>query len=381
METELVPATSRKRSYHALDGLRGVAALCVVCWHSIAFLAPLAIGSGYLAVDLFFLMSGFVIAHAYQHRLGHSLGPVDFAILRFIRLYPLYIAGTLLGLIVVLIPLARHGPAPGDWAAILATTVPALLMLPGPGLTSPSLLYSLNFPAWSLFCELIANVLYGWVAPWRQRWLFPAVVICAGVGLVITAVQLGSLDGGWQWRGAWIGPVRVAFSFVLGVIMYKFHAAERLPVVKFPPPLLLVVVAAVLYVKPDAQYHAAYDLAAVLVVFPAVVWLCVVNEPRRGLRFYTVTGLVSYPLYTIHGPFILLVELAGHHVEGYDRFNAHAAALAPWSGLALLAVLLPLSWLLAVSYDIRARALLSRAARHLPRVRGRAAAWNGAVKL
>lgn len=135
---------SGKRVYHSLDALRGVAAIFVVFWHFGSFLAPLAVGSAYLAVDLFFLMSGFVIANAYQDRLSLSLGPVRFALLRLIRLYPLYLAGTLVGLMVAGAPLIHRTPAPGAWGNIAVLAVPGLLMLPGPDITTPALLYIIS---------------------------------------------------------------------------------------------------------------------------------------------------------------------------------------------------------------------------------------------
>ncbi len=362
MDSAIIGRASGKRMYHSLDGLRGVAAVLVVFYHFNNYLAPLVVGSAYLAVDLFFLMSGFVIANAYQDRLGYSLGAVRFTILRFIRLYPLYLAGTVIGLIVVVAPLARPGHPPGDWGAIAGMAVPALLMLPWPYFATHTLLYPLNFPAWSLFCELVANAIYGSSAKLRRGWRLPATMACAGAGLIVVASRFGSLDGGWLWPHWWVGLVRVFFSFSLGVVVYRMHAAGRLPTVKFPVLPLYVVVGAVLCMSPGAQFRTLYDLAAVFVVFPVVVWLCVVNEPHRGLRLYTLAGLMSYPIYTVHEPIIMFVKLFGYHQYGYDGFNARLAAWAPWSGLAMLAVVMPLSWLLAVTYDVWARRLLNRVA-------------------
>jgi peptidoglycan/LPS O-acetylase OafA/YrhL len=77
------------RNFHALDGLRGVAAICVVMLHYGAYVSPLSVGSGYLAVDLFFCLSGFVIAYAYRQRLMTSISPGRFFVMRFVRIYPL----------------------------------------------------------------------------------------------------------------------------------------------------------------------------------------------------------------------------------------------------------------------------------------------------
>jgi peptidoglycan/LPS O-acetylase OafA/YrhL len=369
MDEARIATAIRKRTYHSLDGLRGVAALSVVFMHYRRYVAPIAPGSAYLAVDLFFLMSGFVLANAYQDRLGHSLGAMRFAVLRVIRLYPLYLAGTLIALSIEAgLQWQRAGLA-GVWHNLAGVAVPALLMLPGPGAGTSAYLYSLNFPAWSLLFELVGNAAYGGFAKLRRGWMLPATVVCAAALLVFGAVLFGTVDGGWKWSNGWLGLPRIFFAFFLGVIGYRLHAAGRLPVVKFPLAPLFLLVAAVLYVTPAAQFRVIYEMAVIFVVFPVVVWLCIVNEPQRAVKFYTLAGLISYPLYTIHGPVSTLVELVCYHVFGYDAFYADVTRWSPWLGLAMIAAVSALSWLLAVSYDVWARRWLTRLADRVSPVR------------
>src|SRR5215210_2241655 len=83
--------------YHSLNGLRGLAALIVVLFHAAALIGTQLAPGGYLAVDLFFILSGFVIAHAYDHRFAEGLGPLAFIRYRIIRFYPLYLLGLAIG--------------------------------------------------------------------------------------------------------------------------------------------------------------------------------------------------------------------------------------------------------------------------------------------
>jgi len=352
MTVSVKVAAGKKKIYHSLDGLRAIAALCVVFYHFQSFLAPITVSSAYLAVDLFFLLSGFVIANAYHDRLGQSIGPGQFFVLRVIRLYPLYLAGTLILLVSIALGLLSHRAHNWTWGALAGAAPFALLMLPGPHPGSSGLY--INFPAWSLFSEIVTNVAYGSTARVRRGWLLRAVVVGAGALLVAAIVIHGSADGGESWDTWWFGPVRAFFSFFVGVIFYKLLEAGRLPVVKVPLLPLFAVVAVVLYVAPPTPWRALYDLGAILLLFPVLVWLCIVNEPRHGLRAYAVAGLISYPIYAIHAPFASALD------AGIRRaFGGHVASWSPWIGLGMVAVLIALSWLLAETYDIWARRRLT----------------------
>lgn len=93
-----------KPHYELLDGLRGVAALLVVFYHIFEGLSFAAGGTlitvinhGYLAVDFFFILSGFVIGYAYDDRLGKSMSLGNFFKRRLIRLHPMIVMGSCAG--------------------------------------------------------------------------------------------------------------------------------------------------------------------------------------------------------------------------------------------------------------------------------------------
>ncbi len=97
----MASAAERSIKFTVLDGLRGVAALCVVQTHTQDLLLGDTLPTAYLAVDLFFLLSGFVLAHAYEERLRQGMTLHRFMLARLVRLYPLYLAG-----IAIAVPLA-----------------------------------------------------------------------------------------------------------------------------------------------------------------------------------------------------------------------------------------------------------------------------------
>ena len=148
--------------YATLDGLRGVAAVLVLCYHTHAFQGSAAIAPhGYLAVDFFFMLSGFVIASAYQEKLRAGLPVVDFFRLRMIRLYPVALAGILLGA-VKLVSQYAISPAqsePAQWIA-LAVFLNALVLPVVSETHFSGALFPTDGPVWSLFYELLVNV--GW---------------------------------------------------------------------------------------------------------------------------------------------------------------------------------------------------------------------------
>lgn len=148
----LLPSQPRGH-FLTLDALRGVAALAVLVLH----MPPLTglVFHAYLAVDLFFIMSGFVIAHAYERRLLAGWSPGDFIRTRVVRLWPLYLLGTAVGAAVFA---GVAGDAVG-FAVLGVLVAAAVVMMPLP-LGAEVQIFDLNRPAWSLFFEMVANVLY-----------------------------------------------------------------------------------------------------------------------------------------------------------------------------------------------------------------------------
>ena len=301
------------RSYRTLDGLRGVAALVVVTRHSSGIVPYDACPESFLAVDLFFLLSGFVIAHAYETRLRTGGWLAGFMRVRLIRLYPLYTLGLGLGLVGAVASAAVSGHAP-DAGFLLKASVIGLLLLPAvPPLPVGS--STLDGPTWTLAPELLANLVYA-VAVRRLTARTLCIVVALGaVAVAVCEYRYGTLDGGWYVATFPVIGARLAFSFFLGVLMHRLKPQRRTG--SLAAWACLSVLAAILAVKPPDGWGHAFEIAAVLAVFPALVWAALHREPGRGSgAVFGFLGAVSYAVYVLHQPMGVLTELALEHGLG-----------------------------------------------------------------
>jgi peptidoglycan/LPS O-acetylase OafA/YrhL len=185
-----------KRHFMALDGLRGIAALVVVIFHfmemAISDYSKLFIGHGFLAVDFFFCLSGFVIGYAYDDRVG-TMGIWPFLKVRLIRLHPLVLFGSVLGLITLLLDPFRGEPLGYSVGRLGLMLMASIFLIPYPTMQQRGLsLFGLNAPAWSLFWEYAANIVYAVILyRFSRRWL----VIATAAAAIFGAASMGGLSG------------------------------------------------------------------------------------------------------------------------------------------------------------------------------------------
>ena len=340
-----------RRVFHALDGMRGVAAVFVAMRHT-AFFHKLGIPGGYLAVDLFFVLSGFVIAHAYERRLEQGLSPGRFLTLRYVRLWPVYALGAVLGLVAALVH-ALPG-RDGLTAVQVAHTAPfALAMLPGPHVRP--MLYPVNSVAWSLALELIINAVYAFVwRPLRRPWVLAVTLLVSALALVGAVLWFGKLDIGFLWRDALGGVPRVVFSFTAGLAVYRLYrrAAWR---PKAPAWLVLAALPALFIIDID---RIVYPLVCVLAIFPALVFAAAA-APQPGprlTRLFAGLGAASYPLYALHKPLGEIVTMTLNRAA--PEVLRHWAVLA---GAPYLIAILVGSLLIERFYDRPVRQALNAA--------------------
>ena len=208
-----------------LDAMRGVAALTVL-WGHLADAWHHPGGQDYiLAVDFFFILSGFVIAHAYQRKLTTDLSVFAFYRTRVIRLYPLLMVGAFIGGMSLLV---IHADEPA-WSVgnIVATTMLAALALPS-FLLPTDAAFPANGPAWSLFFELIANFAYAPLARLLTRNRLVVLTALAAVLLAINTMQRGTIESGWSRHELVGGLIRVFFGFTCGLMLYHVRPAWKL---------------------------------------------------------------------------------------------------------------------------------------------------------
>ncbi|MEG3089307.1 acyltransferase family protein [Sphingomonas sp. PB4P5] len=314
--------------FHTLDAMRGVAAFCVVMLHGSGWFGPLKATGGYLAVDLFFALSGFIIARIYEPRFAAGLTAQAFMQQRVFRFWPLYMLGTCIGILVAAIA------TPSWWLAPQA--IGASLMLPS-GITH---LYPLNKVAWSLGLELLANLIF--VLTWRAATIRNLLILLAisSVALISVAFRDGNLEGGFALATLDTGLARVTFSFSLGILLHRIH--PRLGRVTFPAWILVLLP----YPLMLLSFGPAYDLTLVMIVFPMLLVLAAKNEIRSGIWLANALGLASYALYAVHKPLTSLIDNTADHI-GIDL-----SAYNPWSGIVLGAVFLVGSWFLGMFDEV-----------------------------
>lgn len=288
--------------FEPLNGMRGVAALCVVLFHSERIMGMQLAPHGYLAVDLFFVLSGFVIAHAYEPRFKRGLGPFMFFWWRVKRFYPLYSLGLVLGVVAIGIDMVRP-PAPMPWRDYAAAIIAGALFLPLPLKD----LYPLNVPAWSLLCELLINLVYGLL--WRRTWFLALMAAVAWAGLLTRNIQSAELV---------TGMLRACFSFPVGVLIYRYR--QKIPRV---PAWPVIIGLAVVLLSPVPE------MLSITLLFPVGIAFLANCENRRG---FEMLGRLSFPLYAVHWPILQL----GLGIKRYVPLPPLAQGFA-WMAVAVVA--------------------------------------------
>jgi peptidoglycan/LPS O-acetylase OafA/YrhL len=284
-----------KERYLTLDAMRGVAAIAVVLVHIPELFSINKPWSCGLAVDLFFLLSGFVIEHAYGSELQQGLSFKEFFRRRMARLYPVYLLGLLLYSTFFLV----RRDVSAD--LVLLDTALAVLYLPSPGPVSfdANFAFPVNPVSWSLFCELVVNFAYALFFP-RERALVLLVLLSA---LALIFEQLLIKPGG-PWEFLLSGIVRASFSFFVGILI-KRRMSRR--TTKAPSWLALLILAGIFSFTAQPNIQPYYELAIIFFAFPALVIFAATTNDQSRLMFgiYDRLGALSYPNYVFHMPVIL----------------------------------------------------------------------------
>jgi peptidoglycan/LPS O-acetylase OafA/YrhL len=318
--TAIAPA---KNHFVVLDGLRGVASVMVLAFH---LLEPFSHGDatkqiinhGYLAVDFFFMLSGFVIAYAYDDRWSR-MTQWDFYKRRLIRLQPMVIMGSLIGAALFYF---QMGPA---FPLIATTPVWKMLLVMLIGCTLVPLpismdirgwqeMHPLDGPAWSLFFEYLANILYAVGLRKLSKTALSVFVFLAATYLIQLAVfgQRGDLIGGWALNAPelHIGFARLLYPFFAGMLLNRLAARIQLKGAFLISGLLLIV-ALSLPRFGGTQHHwmnGLYEALCVVLLFPVIVAIGAGEKRVEGpsIRVARFFGDLSYPLYITHYPLVYI---------------------------------------------------------------------------
>ena len=369
-----------KPHYELLDGLRGVAALLVIFYHiGEGFAAsPIdqCVNHGYLAVDFFYILSGFVIGYAYDDRWQKSLAVGSFFKRRLIRLHPMVIMGALLGAVSFCIQGCREwdGPEVPFRLVLLALALNLFLIPAVPGtamdVRGNNEMYSLNGPSWSLFFEYIGNILYAlFIRKLSTRWL--SVLTCAaGTGLAVFAIGnfsgFGHLGVGWSLAGNNFagGFLRLMFSFSAGLLLSRIFRPARIRGAFWICSTAIAILLALPHFGGEESpwLNGLYESICTILIFPAIVYLGAGGKTTDGTtsRICRFLGEISYPVYIVHYPIMYLFYAwlwSGSEKIPFSQAWPVAAGA--------VAVSILLAWLCLKLYDLPVRKWL--AARLLPK--------------
>lgn len=334
---------------------------------------------GYLAVDFFFVLSGFVIGYAYDDR-WHSMTTWDFFRRRLIRLQPMVILGTLIGAFWF-----YFSAAPGfelvmqtPWWKLLLIMLLGCLMFPTP----PSMdirgwkeINSLNGAQWSLLWEYIANILY---ALFVRRFsivvlsvfVFLSAFLTIDLAMNIDATGLLAVRDYAQYTviggfgltpdQIYIGICRLLYPFFGGLLLYRLGKL-RINLKRGAMTWCSLAVAATLVMphiggETHQWLNGLYCAVVILLVYPAIV-AAGAGSPLTGKRTTAICkflGMISYPLYITHYPMIYVqMNWAAQHADA--PLGTHI-----WVAVSIFTASIAVAYASVKVYDLPVRAWLSQ---------------------
>lgn len=351
-----------KPHYEILDGLRGVAALLVVFYHIFEGLSFAAGGTvittinhGYLAVDFFFILSGFVIGYAYDDRLGKSMTLGNFFKRRLIRLHPMIVMGAVLGVIFYCIQgCVRWDGTHVATSAIMLALLCAMFFIPAaPGssydVRGNGEMFSLNGPSWSLFFEYIGNILYALFIHRLSNKALTVLVFLLGIGLAWFALfdvaGYGMIGVGWTLDGVNFlgGSLRMLFPFSLGMLLSRNFKPVKVRGAFWICSAVLLVLFCVPYIEGNSPVclNGVFEAVCILFIFPILVWLGASGNTtdKRSTQICKFFGDISFPLYAVHYPIMYLFYSWLIKNQYYTFGEIWPMAIVVYAGSILLAYL------------------------------------------
>ena len=364
-----------KPHYELLDGLRGVAALVVIWYHVFEGFATSPVDQrfnhGYLAVDFFFILSGFVVGYAYDDRWKRrTLSFGGFIKRRLIRLHPMVVLGAVLGAVTFCLQgSVQWDGTPVSFSSVLLALLLGLFLIPALPGSAPEVrgngeMYPLNGPTWSLFFEYIGNLCYAlFLRRLPTRWLAGFVTL-TGAGLAAFAVGNGSgyghLGVGWSLADHNLvgGSLRLLFAFPMGLLLSRVFRPVAVRGAFWICSLAIIGLLSVPYVGDGTApwMNGLYDTVCVLVLFPLLVWLGASGRAtdRKTSGICKFLGDISYPVYVIHYPFMYLFYAWLWRGDAIPFAEAWPVAAGLFVGSILLA------WMVLKVYDEPVRRWLTR---------------------
>lgn len=367
-----------KKHYPILDALRGVASVMVVIFHIFETFTggdhtKQIINHGYMAVDFFFLLSGFVIGYAYDDR-WNKMNLEGFFKRRLIRLHPMIVMAMLIGAITFYFQDCQYFNNIANvpvWKLLLVMVI-GFTLIPVPSsldIRGWTEMHPLVGPAWTLFFEYIANILYALILRRLPNAVLAVLVFIAGAALIHLAVTSpqGDIIGGWaldppQLR---IGFTRLLYPFLAGLLLSRIVKPGKINNAFLLSSVILMIILAIPRIGGHEHLwmNGLYDSLSIVLIFPIVVYIGASGEVKEGISFKIskFLGDISYPMYIIHYPFIyLFVAFVAKHPQYVDGTAPNRLLILILVALLVLVGTILLAYAIVKLYDVPVRRWLTK---------------------
>ena len=357
-----------KKHYEILDALRGVAAIMVVIFHVFethnTSRFDQIMNHGYLAVDFFFLLSGFVIGYAYDDR-WDKMSLKQFFTRRLIRLHPMIIMGMIVGAVLYYFQVSDLWPIIGQtpvWKMLLVMLFGFTLLplTPSMEIRGWTEMHPLDGPAWSLFYEYIGNILYAVFVRKFSNVALSILVFGTGVALIhfLVTGPNGDVIGGWSLTPTQvhIGFLRLLFPFFGGLLLSRITKPTQINQAFLWCSLLVILSLSIPRIGDDTTVwmNGIYESIIIIVVFPAIVYMgasgTLEGKTAKGLGKFL--GDISYPIYITHYPII-------YTYTAWVKDNKVSLSEAWPYGLLVIISSISLAYICLKFYDIPVRKWLT----------------------
>lgn len=307
-------ASPHPKRFYALDGIRGIAAIAVMFYHYTQHNQLDWLHGAWVAVDIFFILSGFVLMHSYSKKVAQGMTFKEFLYSRFARLGPMYVVGISLGICAALLLVFSNPQSPIQPNNLATAAILNIALLPYfNGHAWPfgahnihGTVFPLNDPAWSLFFEIFVNIVFfAYLSRFRKINLAIFVAV-SGIIFVVLTIGFHQVNPGARGSDFIFGFPRVVFEFFLGVLLYQFYSYYKLP------PKLLAYGIFILVALCFFSSKGAIALTNALIFAPILIAIFAkIPVSDKGVGICKFLGDISYPLYVTHFPmYRLLYESA-----------------------------------------------------------------------
>lgn len=323
-----------KQRYEILDGLRGVAALMVIIFHffelySFGNPSKQIINHGYLAVDFFYVLSGFVLGYAYDDR-WDKMSYWDFYKRRLIRLHPMVIAGSLLGMCYFFLGECINSPNIESVNPLyfFLTIIMSILMIPCPAqmdIRGWGETNSFNGPNWTLTYEYIVNILYSLIFRRLHTIIIGILTLASALLLVNLTCNFDIFNvmneresnkytviGGWSLTSCelCVGFTRLFYPYFAGYLVYRLKLKIRIPYSFIICSIILITFLSMPRLEKEGYpiFNGIYEAIVIILIFPLVIIIGAGDTTKNEIltKICKFIGELSYPIYITHYPIIYM---------------------------------------------------------------------------